>query len=228
MEIQENSSKSHGTPSKGAWFAVAVLIGLLIGALVTIVVIDLTGYHNPTVVNMIRPEDVGALSNSDTVVKYVIHKYEPQDFVTIDKQDLDTLPADSVAWLDESEDLTMDYDELYMAVEQGEQQTVAPDRMLAKCNVKVVYMDANKQPVGTPEQKPSTMQVQQWTTPIRNKLSYQLSDNVLKIKGLTLDNVKIYGYKNGYFLQSGGRVYALRPNTQFERLVESSDFTPLP
>lgn len=226
MEAQDNSKKAPKTPSKGTWFFIAVLIGLLLGALVTLLVIDITGYHHPTVVNMIRPEDVGP-SNSDTVVKYVIHKYESPARVAFDRQDLDTLASDSLTVMDETEDLTMDYEELYMAGESDEQEAVAAEKMLAKANVKVVYLDANKQPVATPDQKPATLQVQQWATPIRNKVSYQLSGNVLKIKGLNLDNIKIYSYKNGYLLQSGGRVYAIRPNTQFERLVETQDVIPM-
>ncbi|MBR6132570.1 MAG: hypothetical protein IKQ20_12020 [Bacteroidales bacterium] len=227
MEAQDNSKKNPKTPSKGTWFFIAVLIGLLLGALVTLLVIDITGYHHPTVVNMIRPEDVGP-SNSDTVVKYVIHKYESPARVAFDRQDLDTLASDSLTVMDETEDLTMDYEELYMAGDQEEQDAVAADRMLAKSNVKILYLDANKQLVATPEQKPATLQVQQWTTPIRNKITYQLSGNILKIKGLNPDNIKIYSYKNGYLLQSGGRVYSIHPNTQFERLAESSDMAPLP
>lgn len=227
MEAQDNSKKAPKTPSKGTWFFIAVLIGLLLGALVTLLVIDITGYHHPTVVNMIRPEDVGP-SSSDTVVKYVIHKYESPARVAFDRQDLDTLASDSLTVMDETEDLTMDYEELYMAGDQEEQDAVAADRMLAKSNVKILYLDANKQLVATPEQKPATLQVQQWTTPIRNKITYQLSGNILKIKGLNPDNIKIYSYKNGYLLQSGGRVYSIHPNTQFERLAESSDMAPIP
>lgn len=226
MDTQDNNGNAPKTPSKGTLFAVAALVGLLLGAVVTLLVLDLTGYNRSTVVHMIPSENSNPAHGSDTVVKYVIHKYEPES-AAIDRQDLDTIPADSLAMVDETEDLTMDYEELYMAGESDEQEAVAAEKMLAKANVKVVYLDANKQPVATPDQKPATLQVQQWTTPIRNKVSYQLSGNVLKIKGLNLDNIKIYSYKNGYLLQSGGRVYAIRPNTQFERLVETQDVIPM-
>lgn len=227
MDTQDNNGNAPKTPSKGALFAVAALVGLLLGAVVTLLVLDLTGYNRSTVVHMLPSENSNPDRGSDTVVKYVIHKYESESISAIDRQALDSIPADSLAMMDETEDLTMDYEELYMAGEQEEQDAVAAERMLTKANVKVVYLDANKQPVATPDQKPATLQVQQWTTPIRNKVSYQLSGNVLKIKGLNLDNIKIYSYRNGYLLQSGSRVYSIHPNAQFERLVETSDIVPV-
>jgi len=228
MEAQENNGKPSKTPSKGTLFAVAALIGLLLGAVVTLLVIDITGYHHPTVVNMIPSKNAEATHSSDTVVKYVIHKYEPQVDNQVESQDLDSIPVDSLMGIEETEDLTMDYDELYMAEEQEEHDAVVADKMLAKANVKIVYLDADKQPISTPEQKPATLQVQQWTTPIRNKLSYHLSGNILKLKGVNLDNVKVYSYKNAFLLQSGSRVYAIHPNTQFEKLVESTEHIALP
>jgi len=228
METQDNNGKSSKTPSKGTLFVVAALIGLLLGTVVTLLVIDITGYHHPTVVNMIPTEKADTPSSSDTVVKYIIHKYEPQDHNQIDSQDLDSIPTDSLAGIEETEDLTMDYDELYLAEEQEQHNEVVADKMLSKLNVKVVYLDANNQPVPTPEQKPATLQVQQWTTPIRNKMSYQFSGNILKLKGINPETIKIYGVKNKYLLQSGSRVYAIHPNTQFESLVESHDHVSLP
>ena len=224
MDTQDSNEKSAKTIGKGTLFLIATIIGLLLGAVVTMLVIDLTGYHHPTVVNVIPSDTLASKHGSDTVVKYVIHKYEDREIQNLAAQDLDSIPADSL--LDDlaTEDLTMEYDELYMSDLQESGKSVMEDRMLSKVSSRVIYLDQNKQEIAVPEQKPSFVQIQQWTTPIKNKMSYNFSGNVLKIKGLSLDDVKLYNIRNQWLIVSNGRVYPIHPNNQFDKLVESAEY----
>ena len=56
-------------------------------------------------------------------------------------------------------------------------------------------------------------------------MEYQFEGNVIKVKGLMIDNLKLLRYKNELFLVSQKRIYPIHPNKQFEKLVETHDFT---
>ena len=96
MDTQDSNEKSAKTIGKGTLFLIATIIGLLLGAVVTMLVIDLTGYHHPTVVNVIPSDTLASKHGSDTVVKYVIHKYEDREMQNLAAQDLDSIPVDSL------------------------------------------------------------------------------------------------------------------------------------
>ncbi|MBO4504740.1 MAG: hypothetical protein J5730_08030 [Bacteroidales bacterium] len=224
MESQDSHDKPSKTPNKGTVFIIASLIGLLFGAIITLLVLDVTGFHHPTIVNMIPP-DTTATRGNDTVVKYVIHKYEPTTADELANQSLDSLSGDSIIMMDESEDLTMDYEGLYMSDDPDYREEVAADKMLSNFNVHIHYLNNDKQEIAVPDQMPSTLQVQQWTTPIRNRMTYQHSGNTVKIKGLNPTNAKLFHYKNTLILWVNGHYYPIRPNNQFERLTESSEYS---
>ena len=95
MESQDSHDKPSKTPNKGTVFIIASLIGLLFGAIITLLVLDVTGFHHPTIVNMIPP-DTTATRGNDTVVKYVIHKYEPTTADELANHSLDSLSGDSI------------------------------------------------------------------------------------------------------------------------------------
>jgi hypothetical protein len=66
----------------------------------------------------------------------------------------------------------------------------------------------------------SSLDVQQWSTPIRNSVTYNRERNILKIKGMDIDGVEIF-YRNGeYYLQYKNNNYPIPVNDSFERLVE--------
>lgn len=224
MSQEEISTNKPDNRRRRLLFALGGVIGLLLGAVLTMLVVDWLDYKHPTVVKVTEPTSEG---KSDTVVNYVIHKYQSENVAETASQAADTLGMDS-AMVDELDyqDFMLDDDDLRELKETEEaRQNVVGERMLKKLTQKVVYLNHNKQEIPTPNNGIAQMQIQQWETPIKNRLSYQFSGNTIKLKGLSADNVKVVCYDDNYYLVAGKRVFVLKPNRQYEKLVEVSDIT---
>lgn len=224
MSQEEISTNKPDNRRRRLLFALGGVIGLLQGAVLTMLVVDWLDYKHPTVVKVTEPTSEG---KSDTVVNYVIHKYQSENVAETASQAADTLGMDS-AMVDELDyqDFMLDDDDLRELKETEEaRQNVVGERMLKKLTQKVVYLNHNKQEIPTPNNGIAQMQIQQWETPIKNRLSYQFSGNTIKLKGLSADNVKVVCYDDNYYLVAGKRVFVLKPNRQYEKLVEVSDIT---
>lgn len=224
MSQEEISTNKPDNRRRRLLFALGGVIGLLLGAVLTMLVVDWLDYKHPTVVKVMEPASEG---KSDTVVNYVIHKYQSENVAETASQAADTLGMDS-AMVDELDyqDFMLDDDDLRELKETEEaRQNVVGERMLKKLTQKVVYLNHNKQEIPTPNNGIAQMQIQQWETPIKNRLSYQFSGNTIKLKGLSADNVKVVCYDDNFYLVAGKRVFVLKPNRQYEKLVEVSDIT---
>lgn len=224
MSQEEISTNKPDNRRRRLLFVLGGVIGLLLGAVLTMLVVDWLDYKHPTVVKVMEPASEG---KSDTVVNYVIHKYQSENVAETASQAADTLGMDS-AMVDELDyqDFMLDDDDLRELKETEEaRQNVVGERMLKKLTQKVVYLNHNKQEIPTPNNGIAQMQIQQWETPIKNRLSYQFSGNTIKLKGLSADNVKVVCYDDNYYLVAGKRVFVLKPNRQYEKLVEVSDIT---
>lgn len=183
---------------------------------------DLLDYEHPTVVKVLeRSAPSGA---KDTVVNYVIHKYESQDGTSEQALDADSLMSDSSALNEDYQDFMLDEEDLRdLKTADNNPQSVMEDKLLKKSVLKITYLDDNKHVVPAPSNAPAQCQLQQWSTPIRNRLSYQFSNNVLKVKGLDIDNVRLVHYDNHYYMLAGNHVYLVNPNKQYDKMVESVD-----
>ena len=106
-------NKSHIEPNnrkRRVLFAVGILIGLLLGALVTILLVDWLDYERPTVVKVLdRSENAGT---KDTVVNYVIHKYEAPGDLESETLDTDSLMQDSTAVEEDNSDFMVVEDDI--------------------------------------------------------------------------------------------------------------------
>lgn len=224
MSEDNNTTIRPNNRKRKVLFAIGLLVGLLLGGLLAMLLMDWLDYKRPTVVKVLeRSTPSGA---KDTVVNYVIHKYEAQDGVNQEMLASDTLMADSANVDEDYQDFMLDEGDMqdWQAADINT-QNVMEDKLLKKSMLKVVYVDENKHVIPSPSNTPAQYQVQQWSTPIKNKLSYQFSNNVLKVKGLDIDNVKIVHYDNHNYLLSGNHVYMLVPNKQFDRMLDVPDLS---
>ncbi len=221
MSEDHNANIGPNNKKRRVLFAIGILIGLLLGSIVTMLLVDWLDYKRPTVVKVLDPSP--AEGTKDTVVNYVIHKYEVQNEIE-EESPADSLLQDSIMIEEDNSDLMLDEDVIReLQAEETDPQNVLEEKMLKKGLVKVIYLDENKHVITAPAQAAAQWQVQQWTTPIKNKIAYQLSNNTLKVKGLDIENISIAAYDNHFYLLSGSRVYNIKPNKQFERLVETSE-----
>ncbi len=218
MDTPDITPTPSSGPKRKVLFLVGIIVGILLGALLTMFITDWLDYRHPAEVRVL-PSPVG-VKGADTVVKYVVHRHErvleePLYNMAADTAQVDTSYAD-----DYSQDLYLDEDELADADDDG---LVMAEKMIARQMMKIQYLDNNKKEIPVPENAPAEIQFQQWETPVRNKLSYQLTGNMLKVKGMSAQNVKIVHYRGKLHLVRGHQAYPLTPNTQFERLVETAE-----
>lgn len=223
MEAQNSSDEKSKAPKRGTLFLIAILLGLLFGTVITLLVMNLVGRPQHTVVHVLPSDSTATSAASDTVVKYVIHKYENAELQDALDQASDSLASDSVYAYDESEDLTMDDIDPYMAENSSSNGSVIEEKMISKQSAKVTYYDNNKTECAVPEHAHSSIQVQIWQTPIKNKVTYQFNGSTLKVKGMNLEHYKICHFKNNFYLVSNHHVYPLHTNSQFERLIETHE-----
>lgn len=199
-------------------FIIGLVFGILLGTVLTMFVVNWFHYRLPknVQVNNVPPRRE---TSPDTVVKYVIHKYECEPNMDQMVWNSDTSSVDSLYLEDVSEDLMLD-EEAMAELEQREQQ-VQPDQMLWKKSMNVVYLNNDKDEVDPADDAIAILQVQGWGTPIKNKMTYWFSGSTLKLKGITKDAFKIYHYKNEFLLVVNHRVFSLHHNKQYEKLVET-------
>ena len=213
MDEQEKSMPE-GKSRKSLFGFVCVLAGLLLGAFVMLLIFNMKGLHRRT--SEVRIIERDTTSARDTVV--IIHEFKNP---ARQEQPADTLPVDTLALEEESQDLLLAYPD---DLDEGMPTSVSSEVMLDKMTPKVIVWDHNRNEVQSAERS-ENYQVQLWSTPFKNRMEYQFEGNVIKVKGLMIDNLKLLRYKNELFLVSQKRIYPIHPNKQFEKLVETHDFT---
>ena len=205
---------------KGLILLLGVVIGLLTGILVAVLVVNKVNPDRSTEVRVIAPETPAV---KDTVVKYVIHQYQSAPKFTVNAVDqADSLSADSLYVEGGALDYMLD-DEVEPEQLEPTATSVASEKMVARFEAPVLYFDANKNATETPEHAQRTMEVQFWSTPIRNKMVYQFKDNKIKVKGIVLNEANVIHYKDRYYLQSEKRIYLIQPTDEYKRLTEIHD-----
>jgi len=221
MSQEDFSEKKPDNRRRRLLFVIGGLIGLLLGAVLTMLMVDWLDYKHPTVVKVFEPS---TSQKTDTVVNYVIHKYQSEESGKSGALATDTLAMDT-SMVDELDYQDFMLDEEDMQEEEAARQNVVGERMLQKVMQKVIYLNHNKQETPVPANGIAQMQIQQWETPIKNRLSYQFSNNTLKLKGLNVETVKVVNYDDNFYLLAGKRVFVIKPNRQYEKLVEVYDLT---
>jgi len=102
--------------------------------------------------------------------------------------------------------------------DEAESDEVFSDKLLQTKTVKVRVLAQEKQEVKLPDNFFQFFEIQQWSTPIKNKVSYNRDKNMVKIKGMDIDNVSIVFWAEAYFLETGNRYYAIPETGLFEKL----------
>lgn len=216
MESEQKNGHPQQSQKRKVLFGLGILIGILFGVALTLLLVKWMDSRKPKTVNVIQ--SVPQTGSSDTVVKYVIHKHESYTLPS-DYPNSDTLRSDST-YINEEESFMMDeIDELELK-QEVENSAMPTERMLAKSYVAVVYWDNDRNIITTPEGHSAQIQLQQWDTPIKNKISYQYSNNCIRIKGTSISQFKVIHYKGTLYLVSAKHAYPIHRNQQYERLVE--------
>ena len=128
----------------------------------------------------------------------------------------DTLQTDTLVLFSESFDNELD--EVDFMMEDYEAEPVSEEKIVANRRVKVHFAEADTL-------KPAQTEyflVEQWNSPIKNRITYYRDNLMLKIKGMDVSKIEIYYIKGEYYLLNGNRYYQLNNTTSFEKLTEAS------
>lgn len=199
---------------------IAIIIGVLLGVGITVLLLDVMRLRKPIVVKVENDDKSDSKGSKDTIVKYVVHRYENRSMLYDDQlQPIDSLSQDTLYAEGYSEDLTME--DAAFSTEDG---TVVGTHVLSEMTCKVIALDNEKKELSAAEHG-TLIHVLFLDTPIKNKNSYLFNAGTLKIKGLPVGAVKFYLYKNTVYMVHNRHTYPLTPNSQFEKLVEDRDIT---
>ena len=95
-----------------------------------------------------------------------------------------------------------------------EQDEVFSDQLLKTKTVKVKLIAKDGQQVILPENFFRLFEIQLWSTPIKNKVTYQRNQNMLKIKGMEIDNINVVFWNDNYYIEVKSRYYSI-PETEY-------------
>ncbi|MCL2246762.1 MAG: hypothetical protein FWC10_06580 [Lentimicrobiaceae bacterium] len=102
--------------------------------------------------------------------------------------------------------------------EGREQDEVFSDQLLQTKTVKVKFLASANQDGKQPDNFFQFFEIQMWSTPIKNKVTYYRDNNMLKIKGMKIDNMNVVFWNNLYYLEIANRHYAIPETKSFETL----------
>ena len=120
--------------------------------------------------------------------------------------------------IDEQQESEISMYEPEFFFEGVEQDEVFADQLLYTKTVKVRPIQHGNQEVKLPDNFFQYFEIQLWSTPIRNKITYYRDKNMIKIKGMDISHVSIVFWNDAYFLETENRYYAIPETSYFEKL----------
>lgn len=212
MESTQNPEKQNNKNKNWLFLLIGVLVGFVLS--LSLYLIDKHFFPNhiylTKTIERIMPRDK---AEEATVEKAVAVQDGAQSRQAVAVAD--TLQADTLL-LGDSYDRDLDEVDFMMDDYEGEQ--VSEVKLVANRRVKVHFVDADTL-------KPATTEyfiVEQWNSPIKNRITYYRDNTMLKIKGMDVSKIEILHVKGEYYLLNGGRYYLLNNNNAFEKLTEAT------
>jgi len=199
--------------NRGISFFLGLLVGVLICAL--LFYFDFNLYkkfsHDSVKKEVPKPQHVAPVYVEETQlpkkqnIEYKIEKSAVTEIIE-DKQ------AE-----EQTEEVTSIY-ETEFSFEKEEHDDVFIDQLLQTRTVKVKLHPQENADVKLPENFFLFFEIQQWSTPIKNKITFYRSQNMLKIRGLDIKDVSIVFLNDTYLLEVNKRYYPLPETDGFEKL----------
>ena len=112
---------------------------------------------------------------------------------------------------------TYGYDDDF-SLESDDQNSIFTDHLLHTRTVKVKFVDQEILDAALPDNFFHIFEIQQWDTPIKNKVTYFRSQNMIKIRGMEIGKVNVVFINDQYLLEVGNRYFAIPETENFESL----------
>jgi len=189
--------------NKGTIFFIGVLMGILICLLLYYLDVRMPK-------DIFHTEYKKVVTQVDTVYLETPQKRQKQN---VEKKE-DLIPDTDTVTVKHTETEDSIY-ETEFSLESVEHDEVFSDQLLRTRTVKVKLLNNDAK---VSEEFFQSFEIQHWSTPIKNKMTYSRNQNMLKIKGVEIDNVSIVLWNDNYFLELGNRHYAIPETINFEKL----------
>jgi len=218
----EASQENRKTTRKTRYWLI-FSIGMIVGFILSISIFLADKYFFDSGMNIVSTME--ELATPDESSKNTSKKELKNDKVLPDQEKEIISPVDSLqsdtntTSLDEKMD---DYEEAEFSLDEYKEDLVVLDKILASKKVRVKFQNMTAEPESQKEHPVQFFEIQQWSTPIRNSISYQRNQNILKIKGMDISNVEIYNIEGQYYLYNSNRYYLIPNNNNFERLNDTN------
>jgi hypothetical protein len=194
--------------NKGVLFFIGLLFGILICGI--LFYFDIKIFESKFLPQ--KEKEVISITKTDTV--YI------ETFPIIKKQNIETQIKDTVeenmGANQNVEDISI-YETAF-SFEKDEQDEIFTDQLLKTRTVKVKLFQKELQEVILPENFFQFFEIQQWNTPIKNKITYNRIQNMIKIKGMEINNMNVVFWNNVYYLEVMNRYYSINETERFEKL----------
>ena len=209
MEERHQARKGH--------FWIGLSVGLLIGILLACAFYFMDKYTSLEMLRFQRSHTESAVT--DTVVQIVESPARPKKLpATTDTLATDPAasnPTDTLV-TEAADEEDLGTDDLMMDLDEDQVKTVAKAKGIANRRVRV----SNSNPAAGTEPDFDYFDVEQWSEPVKNRLSYQRRGNILKIKGLSITAIEIEWNGEKYLLRYNGHAYPIPENQDFTRLTD--------
>ena len=211
MESTQNPEKQKNKNKNWLFLLIGVLVGFVLS--LSLYLIDKHFFPN----HIYLTKTIERIMPGDKADETVAIKQAPVQNESLNRrteQVADTLQVDTLF----AESYDRDLDEVDFMMDDYEGEQVAEAKIVANKRVKVHFVDADTL-------KPAATEyfiVEQWNSPIKNRITYYRDNTMLKIKGMDVSKIEILHVKGEYYLLNGGRYYLLNNNNAFEKLTETT------
>jgi hypothetical protein len=194
--------------NRGIMFFLGLLFGILICVL--LFYFDIKIFESKLISN--KEKEIVIRTQIDTVYLEVPPKTKKQN---IDNQFNDAVEENID--INQSEDEVSIYETAF-SFDGVEQDEVFSDKLIKTKTVKIKLLSKEGQEVILPENFFRLFEIQMWSTPIKNKITYFRNQNMLKIKGLEIDYMNVVFWNNAYYLELKERYYSIPETEHFVKL----------
>jgi len=193
---------------------ITFFIGLLVGIMICVSVFYFNSVKLKQVISHIANKEVVTQIKTDTVFVETAPKLKKH--VVLDSID-DSVFDDNIDHKVTEDEVSI-YDTEF-SLDNDETDEVFVNQLLQTRSVKVKLHPLEKQDTKLPDNLFQVFEIQQWSTPIKNKITYCRNQNMVKIKGMKIENINVVFWNEKYFLEIENRYYAIPETDNFIKLT---------
>ncbi|MDR1112326.1 MAG: hypothetical protein LBL18_00970 [Bacteroidales bacterium] len=157
---------------------------------------------------------------ADTVSTGKAKRQFVQDTVKLEANDPTPQTSDTTHYEIKEEE---NWAEVEFAMDDNDENVVVlHNTLLSSRKVKVRLMPATDAADPVVEIPITQFELQQWSTPIKNRIEYLRTGHVIKLKGTDIAQVEIIYHEGRYLLLYAHKKYVIPANMTFEKLEEAT------